>query len=58
MLPGDGPVHPKECWEITPCDQCPDKMTPACPKFEWPVNCDECELEKCYTECPHNKVSG
>ena len=33
MLPGDGPVDEKECWEITPCEQCPDKMTPACQKI-------------------------
>ena len=33
MLPGDGPVDEKECWEIVPCKRCPDKMTPACPVY-------------------------
>ena len=33
MLPGDGPVDALECWEITPCERCPDEMTPACPKY-------------------------
>lgn len=32
MLPGSyGPIDPPECFEITPCERCPDKGTPACP---------------------------
>jgi len=26
-------LEPPECWEITPCERCPDEMTPACPKY-------------------------
>ena len=48
------PIDLPECWEITPCHQCPDEGTPACPEVE-ELDCQTCDDSRECLGCINNK---